>query len=232
LNAFAERAARARVLAERYAASSEILTFYAGLADWQAIQAGGVSGFGDLAARLPSLVDLAVRTGPPVLGEAGTGLLGNDPGPLLLEYWEAPGSPSGVEFFVRTLLQLYATQLEEGQDCPWCRQAPQAGCFITQGDGQAFHLVCALCFRRRPFMRAKCPSCGETGERKLVTYATDEFAHLRLKACDSCKAFLLAVDLEKESDAIPEVDELAGLPLALWGVDTGYHKVRLNMVGL
>jgi formate dehydrogenase maturation protein FdhE len=129
-------------------------------------------------------------------------------------------------------MQLYASTLPDGLDCPWCLQMPQAGCLTTMGDGQAYHLVCALCFRHRSFTRAKCPGCGETEEAKLVTYASPDFDHLKLKACDSCMGYLLAVDREKDIDAIPEVDELAGLPLDLWAVEKDYHKLQPNIAGV
>ena len=100
------------------------------------------------------------------------------------------------------------------------------------GDGQAYDLVCALCCRRRSFMRGKCPACDETEASRLVTFTAPEFEHLRLKACDSCKGYLLAVDLEKELEAIPEVDELVGLPLDLWAVGKGYQKLQPNIAGI
>ena len=56
------RAARARLLAERYGASREILLFYAGLAEWQGQMAGRVKTLAGLEEFFPSLLDLVRRT--------------------------------------------------------------------------------------------------------------------------------------------------------------------------
>lgn len=66
----------------------------------------------------------------------------------------------------------------------------------------------------------------------MVTYSTPDFAHLRVKACDACKGYLLAVDLERDIEAIPEVDDLAGLPLDLWAADQGYRRLQPSIAGV
>jgi len=55
---------------------------------------------------------------------------------------------------------------------------------------------------------------------------------MRLLACESCKGYLLIVDLDRDVAAIPEVDELAALPLDLWAVQNGYHKLQPNLAGV
>ena len=236
------RAQRARTLAERYAASREILTFYAGLADWQG-QVGPApagrewrgapgEGLAHLRPFYPSLLDLVARTGPPALaataGELNTAQLDQ----LIHESWQSPGNFSAVEFFARALLQPYAASLPAGVDCPWCQQPPQAGCLRPQADGLAFELVCALCLRRRPFFRMRCPGCNESSETQLAGFTAPEFPHLRLQACDTCRAYLFVVNLSMDPAAIPEVDELAGLPLALWALERGYYKLQPNLAGI
>ncbi len=220
------------VLAERFSASAEILRFYAGVARWQSENASGVARFADLGPKLPPLTALVAETGPEPLADAARRLSPQGLGARIPEHWQSPGPSSAEGFFARALMQLYAATLPEGIDCPWCEAPPLAACLTTAGDGQALHLVCALCFRRRPFMRAKCPACDETEASKLLTYSTAEFPHLRLKACDSCHGYLLAVDLEKDPEAIPEVDEMAGLPLDVWAAETGYRKLQPNIVGI
>jgi formate dehydrogenase maturation protein FdhE len=127
---------------------------------------------------------------------------------------------------------VYASSLPAGLDCPWCRREPQVGCLTTEGDGQALSLVCGLCFRRRRAVRDRCPDCGERNDRKLVTFSTAEFLHLRVRACDGCKGYFLLVDLEKELAAIPEVDEIAGLGLTLWAAGAGYRRMLTNIAGI
>ena len=225
-----QRAQRARVLAERYPASREILIFYAGLAEWQGrVPAEGLNHLRNV---FPSLLDLVARTGPPTLSEAARKLDLAQFDELIREYWESPGTFSAMEFFARALLQPYAANLPAGFDCPWCRQPPQAGCLRTQAEGLTLELVCPLCLRRRPFLRTRCPGCDESGEAKLASFSAPEFPHLRIQACDTCHGYLLVVDLSRDPSAVPEVDELAGLPLDLWALERGYHKLQPNLAGI
>jgi len=53
-----------------------------------------------------------------------------------------------------------------------------------------------------------------------------------MQTCDSCMAYLLIVDLSRDAMAIPEVDELTGLPLDLWAIGRGYHKLQPNLAGV
>ncbi len=232
MTTFRERGARARDLAELYSESAEILHFYANLADWQHETSSVVSGFTDLSRALPSLVDLVGRVGPAALAETGARIAPAEFDSLMQEHWEAVTDCSTREFYTRALLEIYASKLPGGLDCPWCCGLPQVGCLRTQGDGQALDLVCALCFRRRNFPRSECPACDESRESKLVAYTTETFTHLRMRACDSCRGYFLIVDLEKDLDAIPEVDELAGLSLDLWAQEHGYRKFQPNIAGI
>jgi FdhE protein len=51
-------------------------------------------------------------------------------------------------------------------------------------------------------------------------------------ACETCKAYLLVVDLSRDPAAIPEVDELAGLSLDIWAAENGYRKLQPNLAGV
>ena len=44
--------------------------------------------------------------------------------------------------------------------------------------------------------------------------------------------YLQLVDLGRDPEAIPEVDELAGLPLDLWAQERGYRKLCPNLAGV
>jgi formate dehydrogenase maturation protein FdhE len=216
-----QRARRARLLAERYPASREILTFYAGLADWQGRDHN-----------IESLLDLVIRTGPPALAAIARAL---DPGRfqnVIREYRQSPDAGRETDFFARAFLQPQAAAFPDGMDCPWCPRPPLAGCLRQQGDGLAFEIVCAMCLRRRPFPRTRCPGCNESSEAKLAGFTAPEFPQLRLQACDSCRGYLLVTDLSKDIHAIPDVDEMAGLPLDLWAIERGYHKLHPNLAGI
>lgn len=226
MKAWAARAARARSLADRYPASKEILTFYAGLADWQG--AAARSG-GRPADALPGLVDLVARIGPPALREAARAV---DRLPEL-------DSPPPAVFFARAARQPFLTAgggpltaQNPPPHCPQCGQPPQAGCLRPEGHGLALELVCSLCFERWPFPRARCPACGESADGRSVLYTAAEFPHIRAQACETCKAYLLCIDLARDPQAIPEVDELAGLPLDLWAQEHGYRKLCCNLAGI
>ena len=206
------RAARARYLADRYPATRAILLFYAELADWQ----------GTAATRrlspdqaLPELAELVRRTGPPDLARAASGLTG-------LPDLDAP--PPG-SFFALAARQPTAA-------CGTAHRPPQAGCLETLGEGQALRLVCSLCLGRWDSPRLRCPACGEAGEGGVILYSAPEFPHVQIQACETCHAYLQLVDLTREPAAIPEVDELAGLPLDLWAEEHGYHKIHPNLAGI
>lgn len=112
---------------------------------------------------------------------------------------------------------------------PGCEGPPQVGCLVPQAEGERLELVCALCLGRRPFPRGRCPGCGEA---RLVYYSAAGFDHLQLQACEACRGYLVLVDLGKEPEAIPEVDELAALPLDLWAQEQGYRKLFPNLAGI
>jgi FdhE protein len=116
--------------------------------------------------------------------------------------------------------------------CPRCDHAPQAGCLRPQGDGMALTLVCSLCVHAWLFPRVRCPACGSDDHHKISFYATPEFAHIEVQVCDGCQAYLHLVDLAKDKNAIPDVDELAALPLDVWAIEKGYRKVHPNLAGI
>jgi FdhE protein len=78
-----------------------------------------------------------------------------------------------------------------------------------------------------------CPGCGEATGGRLPVYADGErFPHLRIEGCETCRGYLLAVDLRRDAAAVPEVDELAALPLDLFAKERGLHKVVPNLMGM
>jgi formate dehydrogenase maturation protein FdhE len=226
------RAERARILTEKFPASGEILAFYAALATWQSGVAGRIHGFRDIVDVAPSLLEMVRPGGPRPLSKLAAEMTADEVEALTRQYWESPKLPTGREFFARALLELYAAILPPGIDCPWCSFLPQVGVLRSQGDGLALELVCALCFRSRAYPRGQCPSCEEASESRLATYTAAEVPHLRLSACDACRGYLTTVDLSVDPEAIPEVDELVGLPLDLWAVGQGYRKLQPNIVGV
>jgi len=232
VNPWQQRSRRARFLADSFPAAREILTFYADLAEWQGSVAPTLSSFRNVPSVIPALLEYTRRSGPPALAQAARDFDVSQSDKLLRDYWETNASLSMSDFFARAALQPYAANLPDGLECPWCARPPQAGCLKPQGDGLAFELVCSLCFRRRSFPRTRCPGCDTSSESTIASFSAAEFPHMRLLACDTCKGYLLIVDLERDVAAIPEVDELAALPLDLWAVQSGYHKLQPNLAGV
>jgi hypothetical protein len=59
-----------------------------------------------------------------------------------------------------------------------------------------------------------------------------EFPHITIEACDVCRLYRKCVDLSLDRDALPEVDDLASVPLDLWATAQGYRKRNVNLFGL
>ncbi|HKA00824.1 MAG TPA: formate dehydrogenase accessory protein FdhE [Candidatus Solibacter sp.] len=116
--------------------------------------------------------------------------------------------------------------------CPFCGEKPVAAVLRPEGDGAKRFLLCSLCFTEWEFRRLLCPNCGEEDKEKLPVYTAEEFAHVRVEACDTCKVYLKAVDLTKNGLAVPEVDELASVVLDIWASEHGYTKLQTNLFGM
>ena len=77
-----------------------------------------------------------------------------------------------------------------------------------------------------------CVSCRETDGSKMPVLADESrLPHLRIDACDTCRAYLVTVDVRKDPGAIPLVDEIAALPLDLLAAERGYRKITRNLMG-
>jgi formate dehydrogenase maturation protein FdhE len=116
--------------------------------------------------------------------------------------------------------------------CPYCASPPLLGVLRQEGEGAKRSLVCSFCRTEWEYLRIACPVCEECDEKKLCAYRTPAFDCVRVDVCDTCKSYVNTVDLTKDGRAIPEVDELAALPLTLWAEQNGYSKVAPNIMGL
>ena len=77
-----------------------------------------------------------------------------------------------------------------------------------------------------------CAACGEQTVEKLAVYTAEQFRHVRVEACDTCRYYIKTVDLTKHGLAVPVVDELATVPLDLWAAEQGYTKLQPNVLAL
>ena len=139
----------------------------------------------------------------------------------------------------------------EGSVCPCCGGPPQVSCLASTGESLVSgprSLLCARCGTSWGCSRSVCPACGERGEEQLQVYAEHlegpvsgrsngdaearpVFPQLRIAACSTCSRYLIEVDMARDTRAVPEVDELAALPLDLYAADEGLTKVTPNLMG-
>jgi Protein involved in formate dehydrogenase formation len=120
-------------------------------------------------------------------------------------------------------------------------------------------LVCARCHGSWGYARMTCPGCGEDSSSRLPIFneegtASGErgsvvrglqgrlgghgnlahkavFPHIRIEGCDTCRRYLLNIDLAADPAAVPVVDELAAIPLDLYAREQGFSKITPNLMG-
>jgi formate dehydrogenase accessory protein FdhE len=148
---------------------------------------------------------------------------------------------SREELVARILVDPYAELLAAKQTapaiapaetlCPYCAARPVAGVLRVEGDGGKRFLLCSFCGMEWEFRRIYCAYCGETREESLPVFVAEKFPHIRVEACDTCRHCIRTVDLTKDGNAIPLVDDLAAIPLALWADEYGYQRIHGNLVG-
>ena len=165
---------------------------------------------------------------------------------ILDAYWQHGGQNDEhvgafAQFLARAFLQPYAEFraalmpvapiVVTTRVCPSCGARPLLGVLRPEGDGGKRSLVCSFCSREWEFRRILCPACGEEAEAKLPVYVAEQLPHIRVEACDTCKFYIRTVDLTKDGNAVPLVDDLAAIPLTLWAHEHGYTRLQPNLLG-
>lgn len=186
---------------------------------------------------------------PPALSESARhlALLSSDSWIAGLEaYWQNAGIydqqvGAFAQFLPRAFLQPYAEfravlaprapQVTTPRLCPLCGSRPLLGVLHPEGDGGKRFLLCSFCLQEWEFRRILCPTCGEEAEDKLPVYIAEDSPHVRVEACDTCKFYLRTIDLTKDGNAIPLVDDLAAIPHTLWANEQGYSRLQPNLLG-
>jgi FdhE protein len=208
------RIERAGELAERSPVLPELLDFYRQIARFQCAVAEGPP-----PANLAALLELVRRTAP-------------DPTP--------PAADPMHAFFARVLLQANTaggvrrslTAAGTPPRCPLCAEKPVAAVLRPEGEGSRRFLLCGLCFTEWEYRLLQCANCGDADPDRLLFYTVEEFPHIRVEACRSCRVYLKLIDLTIDGRAVPEVDELASVVLDMWADELGYTKLQTNLFGM
>jgi formate dehydrogenase accessory protein FdhE len=145
------------------------------------------------------------------------------------------------EFLPKAFLQPYAELLGAQTPkppalitvrvCPLCGSKPLLGVLRQEGDGGKRYLLCSFCMQEWEFRRIHCAACGEEDEKKLPVYVAEQFPHIRVEACETCKFYTRTIDLTIDGNAAPLVDDLAAIPLTLWAAQQGFTRLQQNLLG-
>lgn len=262
LSPWQQRIQRAQELSQQYPFAAEILDFYIHVAEFQeklsshlAHYVGKQQGLSsseldseavvELTAPFGSFLSLAEKYGPARIAGITNSMRAQGEaswGDLLRAAW-TDFAPTGAQgFLAQAFLQPYAELVRSNAAvhplhsayaiCPFCHRKPSYGVMRQMGDGASRSLVCSFCLYEWDFRRIVCPGCGEENDRKLSIFTAEDFRHVRVEGCDSCKTYLKTIDLTKDGHAEPLVDELASAPLDLWAREHGYAKLHSNLLGM
>jgi FdhE protein len=198
---------------------------------------------------LKSFLSLIEGTAPPALSAAARTLSNLDATSqrsLLQAYWELGGVNDQLigpfaqfipRAFVQPLAELFAARTTAPPAvitppaCPLCGGRPLLGVLRPEGDGGKRRMMCSFCLQEWDFRRIYCPACGEADEKKLPVYVAEQFPHIRVETCETCKVYVRTIDLTTDGNAVPLADDLAAIPLSLWAQEHGYTRLEPNLLG-
>lgn len=251
---FGERAQRAADLAARYPYAAEPLALYQAVlgAQDRAYVRARDERIDDLVGyvvrtSLPSVMDVTMSAGTETLREAV--LLRFHEGDLdrIVRGWLAGEAMDETDVYLARAAagpvleahpELAASLRREDADerrCPTCGGLPQLAVFADTGEALVTgrrRLVCSRCATEWTYARLVCVSCRETNGAMMPILADEmRLPHIRADACDTCRAYLITVDVRKDPRAVPLVDEIAALPLDLLAGERGYTKIARNLMG-
>jgi len=255
--AWARRRRRARLLAERYAFAAELLRLYDALLDVQEPAFMTARDDRPDPARLAAyaadrvmggVIEATIKAGPAALSAAVRERRRDGDLAELVAKWLAGDAQAPVDQYLgRAAAAPVLEALGDGageacaggpaeRGCPRCGGLPQVSYLTDAGETLVSGprmLLCCRCGESWVHQRMTCPGCGEQATSKLPIFADAErFPHLRADACESCRTYLITIDLRKEAGAVPVVDELVALPLDLSVKERGFAKIVPNLMAI
>jgi FdhE protein len=242
-----KRIERAVDLAEQ-SDNARILVFYARLLMFQQVvyrdlKANARTELRALLDYFPKLMELVDKHAPEDLAKYGREHLSisSSREEVLQNCWAGVAMVENRRFFGRALVQPYSEYLASrgapdtlaaSGTCPFCGAKPVAGVLRGEGEGGKRSLICSLCATEWQYRRVKCPNCGEDDKEKLPVFLADNPDYIRIEACDACKTYIKCVDVTRNGKAVPAVDELAAVSMAIWAYEKGYTRVEVNALGM
>jgi FdhE protein len=247
------RIARASELLQNQSSVAELLRFYQRVVRFQKVVYESVASAPDhnislLVPHFAGLLALVKEAGSTDLKASAPTLEQSSPEDrmeLLMAVWqhEVESHELSAEsvFFANALLQPFAEYLAEKTIsateaspplCPFCGSRPQLAVLRPEGDGAKRFLLCSLCATEWFFRRVLCPNCAEENKERLPVFVAEEFDYVRVDACDTCHTYIKSIDLSKNGNAVPVVDELATVSLNLWAQENNYKKAQSNLFGV
>lgn len=126
---------------------------------------------------------------------------------------------------------LPAAGSEEPPLCPVCGTAPVASHIHTADRQGMRYLHCALCDCEWHMVRAKCSSCGESGQLDYLSFDTPEAA-VRAESCNDCGSYLKVISAERDPAVEVVADDLASLVLDDAAQAEGFGRSGFNPFAL
>jgi formate dehydrogenase maturation protein FdhE len=254
---WARRRRRAHELAARHPFAAELLRLYEALIDAQEPAFLKARDDRPEPARVAAyaaerimrdVVEATLASGPPALAAAVQDRLrdgkpvelvcrwlAGEPQHAVDEYLARAASAPVLEALGAAAGEACPGERAEGT-CPRCGGLPQLSYLTDAGETLVSGprmLACCRCGESWIHQRMTCPGCGEQTTGKLPIFADAErFPHLRADGCETCRQYLITIDLRKESQAVPVVDELVALPLDLYVKERGFTKIVPNLMAI
>jgi formate dehydrogenase maturation protein FdhE len=252
-----ERRRRATRLQERWPYAGEMLRLYASLLDAQ--ERAYVAALDDQPRRerlaayvadrvMGNIVEETLAAGPAALVEAARERFARGGLDQSVRRWlDGEAQPPVDDYLARAAAAPVLEALGAGAwpadtgeraegHCPRCGGRPQLS--VVGGVSEELltpprRLLCCRCGEEWIHERMACPACGERTTSKLPIFSDAErLPHLRADSCESCRRYLITVDLRRDSDAVPVVDELVALPIDLHMQERGFAKIVPNLMGI